>query len=250
MAGHSKWAQIKRKKAVVDAKRGALFTRLVRELTVAAREGGPNPDFNPRLRLAIQNARRANMPKDVIERAISKGESGAESYTEVIYEGYAPGGVAVLIEAMTDNTNRTVSQLRTLFSRGGGSLATSGAVSYLFTRKGVFTIPAERISDEERFLEALIEGGAEDVEIGEGTAVVTCAFEDFGAVQAVLDRLGIEPEEASLAWVPTSYVQIGWDEAQKAIRLIEQLEDHDDVQKVYHNLAMTEEIAAKYAEVS
>ncbi|MCX7607049.1 MAG: YebC/PmpR family DNA-binding transcriptional regulator [Bacteroidia bacterium] len=250
MAGHSKWAQIKRKKAVVDAKRGALFTRLVREITVAAREGGANPDFNPRLRLAIQNARRANMPKDVIERAISKGDSGADTYTEALYEGYAPGGIAVLIEAMTDNTNRTVSQLRTLFSRGGGSLATSGAVSYLFSRKGVFTIPADRISNEERFLEDMIEAGAEDVEIGEGTAVVTCAYEGFGALQEALEKAGIEPEEASLAWVPTSYIQLSWDEAQKALRLIEQIEEHEDVQKVFHNLAMTEEIAAHYAEVT
>ncbi|MCX8111965.1 MAG: YebC/PmpR family DNA-binding transcriptional regulator [Bacteroidia bacterium] len=250
MAGHSKWAQIKRKKAVVDARRGALFTRLVREITVAAREGGPNPDFNPRLRLAIQNARRANMPKDVIERAISKGGSGADNYTEVLYEGYAPGGIAVLIEAMTDNTNRTVSQLRTLFSRSGGSLATSGSVSYLFTRKGVFTVPAERLPSEEAFLEAMIEAGAEDVEIGEGAAIITCSYEDFGAVQEALDRLNVEPEEASLAWVPNSYVQLSWDEAQKAIRLIEQLEEHDDVQKVYHNLAMTDEIAARYAAVS
>lgn len=248
MAGHSKWAQIKRKKAVVDARRGALFTRLVREITVAAREGGPNPDFNPRLRLAIQNARRANMPKDIIERAISKGDSGSESYTEVLYEGYAPGGVAVLIEAMTDNTNRTVSQLRTLFTRGGGSLATSGAVSYLFTRKGVFTVPAEKIADEERFLEQMIEAGAEDVELGEGAAVITCAFEDFGSMQETLEKLGIEAEEAHLAWVPTSYVQLSWEEAQKALRLIEQLEEHDDVQKVFHNLEMTEEIAARYAE--
>jgi len=250
MAGHSKWAQIKRKKAIVDAKRGALFTRLVREITVAAREGGPNPDFNPRLRLAIQNARRSNMPKDIIERAISKGHSGAESYTEVLYEGYAPGGVAVMIEAMTDNTNRTVSQLRTLFSRAGGSLATSGAVSYLFSRKGVFTIPSERIPNEEAFLEAMIEAGAEDVEMGEETTIVTCSYEDFGKLQDTLDQLKIEPEEASLAWVPSTYVQLPWEEAQKALRLIDQLEDHDDIQKVYHNLAMTEEIAAHYAEAS
>ncbi|MEN2992879.1 MAG: YebC/PmpR family DNA-binding transcriptional regulator [Bacteroidia bacterium] len=247
MAGHSKWAQIKRKKAVVDARRGALFTRLVREITVAARSGGPNPDFNPRLRLAIQNARRANMPKEVIERAISKGGSDTEAYTEVLYEGYAPGGVAVLIEAMTDNTNRTVSQLRTLFSRSGGSLATAGAVSYLFQRKGLFTIPADRLPSEERFLEAMLEAGAEDVEIGEGTAVVTCTYEEFGRVQEALEQLGIEPEEASLAWIPTSYVQLPWEEAQKALRLIDQLEDHEDVQKVYHNLAMTEEIASRYA---
>lgn len=250
MAGHSKWAQIKRKKAVVDAKRGALFTRLVREITVAAREGGSNPDFNPRLRLAIQNARRANMPKDVIERAISKGDSGADNYTEVLYEGYAPGGIAVMIEAMTDNTNRTVSQLRTLFTRGGGSLATSGAVAYLFARKGVFTIPSDRLPGEEQFLEAMIEAGAEDVELGEGAAIVTCAYEDFGSLQEVLEKLGIEPEEASLAWVPSSYVQADWEEAQKALRLIEQLEEHEDVQKVYHNLALTDEIAAKYAEAS
>lgn len=245
MAGHSKWAQIKRKKAANDAKRGALFTKLVREVTVAAKEGGPNPEANPRLRLAIQNARRANMPKEVIERAIHKGSSGAESYTEVIYEGYGPGGVAIMIEAMTDNTNRTVSQLRTLFSRGGGSLGTSGSVSYLFSRKGVFVIPAERIPHEELFIEKLIEAGAEDIESGEQT-VVTCSFEDFGAVQQALEGLGIEPEEANLQWIPTTYVQLSWEEAQKTLRLIDQIEDLDDVQKVHHNLAMTEEIAQKY----
>ncbi len=245
MAGHSKWAQIKRKKAANDAKRGALFTKLVREVTVAAKEGGPNLDANPRLRLAIQNARRANMPKDVIERAIHKGSSGAESYTEVTYEGYGPGGVAIMIEAMTDNINRTVSQLRTLFSRGGGSLSTSGSVSYLFVRKGVFVIPAERISDEERLIEKLIEAGAEDIEGGEQT-VVTCNFEDFGSVQQTLEGLGIEPEEANLQWIPTTYVQLSWEEAQKALRLVDQLEELDDVQKVHHNLAMTEEIAQKY----
>ncbi|MCS6789473.1 MAG: YebC/PmpR family DNA-binding transcriptional regulator [Bacteroidia bacterium] len=247
MAGHSKWAQIKRKKAVVDAKRGALFTKLVREITVAARAGGPNPDFNPRLRLAIQNARRANMPKDVIERAISKGENASESLYEVLYEGYAPGGVAVLVETVSDNTNRTVSQIRTLFSRAGGSLATSGAVSYLFTRKGVFTIAAEHIPNEEAFLEQMIEAGAEDVETGEGSTIVTCSFEDFGRMQEVLERLKIEPEEASIQWVPTSFVQLDWEEAQKALKLIDQLEENEDVQKVYHNLAMTEEIASRYA---
>ncbi len=245
MAGHSKWAQIKRKKAANDAKRGQLFTRLVREITVAAREGGGNPDFNPRLRLAIQNARRNNMPKDVIERAIHKGSSGAETYTETTYEGYGPGGIAILVETMTDNTNRTVSVLRTAFNRGGGSLATSGSVSYLFERKGVFVIAAEKITNEELFMEKLIEAGAEDIETGESTAVVTCAFADFGTIQNALQDLGIEPEEASIAWVPASYVQLGWEEAQKALRLIEQLEDLDDVQRVYHNLEMTSEILEK-----
>lgn len=245
MAGHSKWAQIKRKKAANDTKRGQIFTRLVREITVAAREGGPNPDFNPRLRLAIQNARRANMPKDVIERAINKGSSGAETYTEVTYEGYGPGGVAIMVETMTDNPNRTVSVLRTAFNRAGGSLGTSGSVSYLFQRKGIFIIPAERISNEEFFMEKMIEAGAEDIETGEATIVVTTAFEDFGAMQNALQALGIEPEEASIAWVPTTYVQLSWEEAQKTLRLLEHLEDLDDVQKVYHNLEMTSEIVEK-----
>jgi YebC/PmpR family DNA-binding regulatory protein len=245
MAGHSKWAQIKRKKAANDAKRGQIFTRLVREITVAAKEGGPNPDANPRLRLAIQNARRANMPKDVIERAISKGSTGAETYTEATYEGYGPGGVAIMVETMTDNTNRTVSMLRTLFNRGGGSLGTSGSVSYLFGRKGVFILPAERITNEEDLLERLIDVGIEDVEMGESAFIVTCAFDNFGTVQSALQEAGIEPEEATMAWVPTSYVQLSWDEAQKALRLIDQLEDLDDVQKVYHNLEMTGEIVER-----
>lgn len=150
-----------------------------------------------------------------------------------------------MVETMTDNPNRTVSVLRTTFNRAGGSLGTSGSVSYLFERKGVFVIPAERVTNEELFIEKLIEAGAEDIETGDATIVVTCAFADFGAVQNALQDLGVEPEEASLAWVPTSYVQVGWEEAQKALRLIEQLEDLDDVQKVYHNLEMTNEIVEK-----
>jgi len=150
-----------------------------------------------------------------------------------------------MVETMTDNPNRTVSVLRTTFNRAGGSLGTSGSVSYLFERKGVFVIAAERVTNEELFMEKLIEAGAEDIETGDATIVVTCAFADFGAVQNALQDLGVEPEEASLAWVPTSYVQVSWEEAQKALRLIEQLEDLDDVQKVYHNLEMTSEIVEK-----
>ncbi|MGQ9863127.1 MAG: YebC/PmpR family DNA-binding transcriptional regulator [Bacteroidia bacterium] len=245
MAGHSKWAQIKRKKALIDSRRGALFTRLVREITVAAKNN-PDPDSNPRLRLAIQNARRANMPKDVIQRAIQKSQSAEGNIQEVTYEGYGPAGVAILVECMTDNTNRTVSTLRTLFTRAGGSLGTSGSVSYLFQRKGVFTLEQTEPPSENLILD-LAEAGAEDVENQANLWIITCPYEAFGNVNQTLLHHQLEPQEATLSWIPTTTVSLEWEEAQKALRLIDQLEEHDDVQKVFHNLEMTEEIAAHYA---
>lgn len=241
MAGHSKWANIKRRKGAQDAKRGKIFTKLIKEITVSAKEGGPDPDGNPRLRLAIQNAKGANMPKDTIERAVSKG-SGADGddYQEVTYEGYAPHGVAVFLECTTDNLNRTVANVRSAFTKHGGSLSKNGSVEYLFDRKGVFVFPRpESISEDELMLE-LIDGGAEDVAYDDGFVQVTCAMEDFGPLQAKLDELSIEPENAELQRIPTTSITLDDEALLSVMKLIDVLEDDDDVAKVYHNADVTE----------
>ncbi|WKN43971.1 YebC/PmpR family DNA-binding transcriptional regulator [Tunicatimonas pelagia] len=242
MAGHSKWANIKRRKGAQDAKRGKIFTKLIKEITVSAKEGGADPDGNPRLRLAIQNAKGANMPKDTIERAVSKG-SGADGddYQEVTYEGYAPHGVAVFLECTTDNLNRTVANVRATFTKHGGSLSKNGSVEYLFDRKGVFLFPhPERMSEDELMLE-LIDGGAEDVAYEEGLVQVTSAMEDFGSLQSKLDALSIEPENAELQRIPTTSVTLDDEALLSVMKLIDVLEDDDDVAKVYHNADVTEE---------
>jgi YebC/PmpR family DNA-binding regulatory protein len=243
MSGHSKWATIKRKKAITDSKRSAVFTKLIREITVAAKTGGPDPDSNARLRLAIFQARKSNVPKDVIERAINKaGGSDAANYQETVYEGYAAGGVALMIECATDNTNRTVANLRAALTRGGGSLGTSGSVGYMFERKGVFEIPVAGIADEDDFIMAIIDAGAEDVEKGEEFYTVTCAFENFGAINAKLEALKIEPESSTLQRIPTNTLTLDVENAQKVLKLIEKLEEDDDVQHVFHNMELTEEL--------
>ncbi len=242
MAGHSKWANIKRRKGAQDAKRGKIFTKLIKEVTVSAKEGGPDPDGNPRLRLAIQNAKGANMPKDTIERAVSKG-SGADGadYLEVTYEGYASHGVAVFLECTTDNLNRTVANVRSAFTKHGGSLSKNGSVEYLFDRKGVFVFPQpESMSEDELMLE-LIDGGAEDVAYEEVLVQVTCAMEDFGSLQAKLDELSVEPENAELQRIPTTSVTLDDEALLSVMKLIDVLEDDDDVAKVYHNADVTEE---------
>lgn len=243
MAGHSKWANIKRRKGAQDAKKGSVFTKIVKEITVSVRNGGADPDANPRLRLAIQNARANNMPKDNIERAITKGSAiGGEDYQEVTYEGYAPYGVAVFLETLTDNLNRTVSNIRATFSKGGGSLGTNGSVDYLFERKGIFLVPKPQDADMDSLVLELIDGGAEEVEENDdNTLTVTCAMEDFGALQTKLDQLKIDISEAGLQRLPTTTVKLADDGAQKVLKLIEKLEDDEDVQKVYHNLELTEQ---------
>lgn len=244
MSGHSKWSTIKRKKGAQDAKRGKIFTKIIKEITIAAKEGGADPELNPRLRLAIQNAKGANMPKDNIERAIKKATgSDADSYNETTFEGYGPCGVAVFIECLTDNNNRTVSSIRAAFNKHGGSLGTNGSLSYLFDRKGVFTIKPEGVNLEELELE-LIDAGAEDIETATDRVIVTCAREDFGNLNKKLNRLGIEPEEAMLKRIPNDTKKIDVESAKKVIKFIETLEDDDDVQAVYHNLEMTDELAA------
>jgi len=242
MAGHSKWAQIKRKKAVTDQKRAAGWTKIVREIMVAARMGGGDPNGNPRLRLAVDNARAANMPKDNIERAIAKGTGGLEGveYTEVTYEGYGPGGVAIMMEGLTDNVNRTVADVRHALSKHGGNLGTSGSVSWMFDRRGQIVFDAEKF-DEGTLLEAVLEAGAEDMESDEGSFVVYTDVPSFHAVQDALRARKMEWESAELAMVPKSTVRVEGAEAQKLMKLLDALDDLDDIQRVHTNADIDEE---------
>lgn len=241
MAGHSKWAQIKRKKAVTDARRGAHWTRLSREITIAARSGGGEPGFNPRLRLAIDTAKAANMPADNIERAIRKGTGELEgvSYEEVTYEGYGPGGVAVLIETVTDNPNRTVASIRHSLSRNGGTLGTSGSVAWQFDRKGQIYIDATRY-DEDAIIMTALEAGADDVAREGDSYVVTTDPMAFHAVQDGLRAQEITIESAELSMIPKTTLRVEGGDAAKLIRLLEALEDLDDVQKVHSNMDIDE----------
>ena len=243
MSGHSKWSTIKRKKGAIDAKRGKIFTKIIKEIAVAAREGGSDPDTNPRLRLAVLNARGANMPKDNIERAIKKA-SGADGthYTESTFEGYASHGIAVFVECLSDNNNRTVAAIRSIFNKYGGNLGTNGSLSFLFERKGIFTIKNEGFKLEDLELE-LIDAGAEDIEDGGENIIVYCAMEDFGKINKKLAEMGIEPSDAGLKRIPHETKTLDIESAKKVMRLIDLLEDDDDVQAVYHSLEMTDELA-------
>lgn len=241
MSGHSKWSTIKRKKGAADAKRSKVFSKLVKEIQIATREGGPDSDSNPRLRLAVQNAKGANMPKDNIERAISKASADGANFQEITFEGYAPNGVGIFIECLTDNKNRTVSNIRFIFTKHGGSLGTNGSLKYVFERKGVFTIPKAGFDPEEFELE-LIDAGAEEIEDAEDSMVVTCALENFGNIQKKLDEMGIQPENAELQRIPITTKKLGVEDAMKILRLVDDFEEDDDVQNVYHNLEMTDEL--------
>jgi YebC/PmpR family DNA-binding regulatory protein len=248
MSGHNKWSTIKRKKGAIDAKRGKIFTKIIKEIIIAAKEGGADPDTNARLRLAIQNAKGANMPKDNIERAIKKATGAdAESFIETTFEGYAPGGVAVFVECLTDNNNRTVATVRSAFNKHGGNLGTSGSLKFIFDRKGIFTIKNEGFNLEDLELE-MIDAGAEDFEVDGDTLTITCAQKDFGSINRKLNELGIEPDDAGLKRIPTTQKKLDVESARKALRLVDVLEDDDDVQNVYHNLEMTEELAAALEE--
>ncbi len=243
MSGHNKWSTIKRKKGANDAKRGKIFTKIIKEIIIAAKEGGGDPESNSRLRLAIMNAKGANMPKENIERAIKKAVgSEADNYIETSFEGYGPCGIAIFTECLTDNNNRTVASIRSAFNKHGGKLGTNGSLSSLFERKGIFTIKNEGFNPEELELE-LIDAGAQDFDIEDDRLTVTCAKEDFGSVSRKLSELGIEPEEAGLKRIPNTTKKLDLDSARKVMRFIEALEDDDDVQNVYHNLEMTDEIA-------
>ena len=241
MSGHSKWSTIKRKKGAADAKRGQLFTKLIKEISIAAREGGADAEGNPRLRLAISNAKGNNMPKDNIERAIKKATgSDADQYHETTYEGYATHGVAVFVECLTDNTNRTVSSVRAGFTKHGGSLGTNGSLEFIFDRKGVYHIKMEEGFDEDEFTLEMIDGGAEDVTSEDGYLTITCDLSDFGTVQKKLEELSVEAENAELQRIPNTMVTLDDDSFTKVMKMIDLLEDNDDVQKVFHNLDITE----------
>ena len=247
MSGHSKWANIKHRKSSVDAKRGKLFTKIAREIQAAARTGGPDPESNIRLRFALDKARAANMPKDNIQRAINRGaglEKGAD-LEETAYEGYAPHGVAVIVEVLTDNKNRTVAELRHTFTRGGGNLAANGAVSWQFERKGQLTVKMDGVDEDELFLVAA-DAGAEDVDFdAEDVAVIITADTDLGAVRDVLLAEGYVVEDVELTMIPKTEVELPVDQAMKVLNLLEKLEDLDDVQKVHSNLAMSDELFAE-----
>ncbi len=240
MAGHSKWANIKYRKQAQDAKRSKLFSKLSREIEVAVREGGPDPEFNPRLRMAIQNAKSANMPKDNIERAIQKASKSPSNLEEIPYEGYGPGGVAIFVETMTDNINRTVSAVRAVFNKRGGNLEKRGALKFIFERKGIFRIKADDFNEEIEL--ELIDAGAEDIEEADGYYIITTSFEDYGKMSNKLSELGIEPESAELERVALTTKQVDVETAKKILKMVEELEDIDDVQKVYHNMELTDEI--------
>lgn len=243
MSGHSKWSTIKRRKGANDAKKGKIFSRLVKEIQVSIREGGADIDSNPALRLAIQNAKGANMPKDNIERAIKRASSDGASLQEVTFEGYGPKGIAFYIECLTDNNLRTISNVRSIFSRGGGNLGTNGSLSFLFDRKGVFTVPGNDLNQEEFELE-IIDAGVEDCELEEDVFIITTAIEDFSSVQKKLDEMEVNIENAQLQRIPNSTEKLDYESAGKVIKMIEDFEELDDVQNVYHNLEVTEEIAA------
>lgn len=244
MAGHSKWKQIKHYKAATDAKRGALFTKLIREITVAAKFGGGDPGANARLRTAIENARASSMPKENIERAIKKGTGELEGvdYQEALYEAYGPGGVALMIQALTDNPTRTVADVRAKLTRGGGNLGTSNSVSYLFNRQGRIYLPAS--GDEDSMMELALECGASDFAREDEQFVITTEPTELHAVrQALVDR-GMQPESAALEWIPMSTVRVEGEDAQKLVKLLETLEDLDDVQKVEGNFDIAEDALA------
>ena len=242
MSGHSKWATIKHAKGIADAKRGKLFTKFIKEISIAARMGGGDPNSNPRLRTVIIKARAANMPKDNIERAIKKGtgEDGATSYEELVYEGYAPGGVAVLVEVLTDNHNRAAADVRNIFTKSGGNLGTSGSVSRMFQRKGTIELDAEKVNEDE-VMETALEAGADDIVNEDGVITVTTAPDAFSAVADALAAKGFETLSADVGMVPDAYTAVDKDTAAKVQKLIDRLEDNDDVQNVYHTAEYPED---------
>ncbi|MFH1784440.1 MAG: YebC/PmpR family DNA-binding transcriptional regulator [bacterium] len=245
MSGHSKWSSIKHKKAAVDAKRGKIFTRIIREMTMAARQGGGDPSGNARLRKAIDDAKAANMPQDNIKRAIKKGtgELPGTAYEECLFEGYGPGGVAVLVDAVTDNKNRTTAELRMVFSRRGGNLGEAGCVGWMFTKKGLINISKKKIGEED-LLNTALEAGAEDVNSeDEDLYEILCDPKDFENVKSALEKLGLEVAE--LTMLPQTYIKLEGKNAEQMLELMESLEDHDDVQNAYANFDISKEIMEK-----
>jgi YebC/PmpR family DNA-binding regulatory protein len=241
MSGHSKWHTIKHKKGALDAKRGKLFTKLIKEITVAARSSGGDPDSNARLRKAITDAKGANMPNDTIDRAVKRGTGELEgvNYEEITYEGYGPGGVAIMVDSMTDNRNRTVAEIRYIFSKNGGNMGASGSVSYLFDKKGYIVVDKTAKSEDELF-ELVIEAGAEDLRDDVDNFEIITAPENFDAVLSAVRGAGIEPQVAEVEMVPQNYIKLEGQDAKQMLKLMESLEDHEDVQKVSANFDISE----------
>lgn len=246
MSGHSKWSTIKRKKAAADAARGRIFTKLIKEITVAARDGGGDPDGNPRLRLAIQTAKAHNMPAENIKRAIQRGtgELPGAHYEEVTYEAYGPAGIALLISCVTDNKNRLVAELRHILERNGGKLAEAGSVAWAFQKKGVITVP--HVFDEDTVLSTILDAGAEDLKTEDDAYEITTPVENFEAVRKALEEKGIKIEHAELQMVPQNTLRVEGKDAEHVLKLMEALEEHDDVQHVYSNFDIDEKVMASF----
>ncbi|ADU50959.1 protein of unknown function DUF28 [Thermaerobacter marianensis DSM 12885] len=244
MAGHSKWANRKHRKARQDAKRGKIFSKLSREIITAVRQGGGDPAANPRLRLALERARQFSMPAENVERAIKRGlgESDADNYEELIYEGYGPGGVALMLEILTDNRNRSASEIRHIFAKHGGNLGESGCVAWMFDRKGVITVPVPGAPAEDDLLLLALEAGAEDLKQEEGAFVVYTDPDDLHRVREALEKAGVPVEDAALRMVPKTEVKVEGKEAEQLLRLLDALEDHDDVQEIYGNFELPDEM--------
>ncbi|AGA92265.1 DNA-binding regulatory protein, YebC/PmpR family [Thioflavicoccus mobilis 8321] len=245
MAGHSKWANIKHRKAAQDKQRGKVWTKLIREVTVAAREGGGDPNANPRLRLAMDKAFGANMPRDTVERAVKRGagDTEGENYEELRYEGYGPGGTAVMVDCMTDNRNRTAAEVRHAFTKYGGNLGTDGSVAYLFTKQGIISFQPG--TDEDTVIEAALEAGAEDVIVNDDSSLdVITTPEDFAAVKDALTTAGLDTEAAEVTFNASTQAELDAETAERLLKLVDALEDLDDVQEVYHNADISDEIMA------
>ena len=241
MSGHSKWHTIKHKKGALDAKRGKVFTKLIKEITVAARTGGGDPDANARLRKAILDAKGQNMPNDTIDRAVKRGTGDLEgvNYEEITYEGYGPNGVAIMVETMTDNRNRTVAELRHLFSKNGGNLGESGSVAWMFDKKGLIVVDKETKSEDELF-EIAIEAGADDLQEEGDVFEIYTAPENYEAVDEAIKKAGVEPQASEISMIPQNYIKLEGADAKQMLKLYEAIDDHDDVQKVYSNFDIDE----------
>ncbi|MCS7201891.1 MAG: YebC/PmpR family DNA-binding transcriptional regulator [Dictyoglomus sp.] len=244
MSGHSKWANIKHRKAAADAKKGKLFSNLSKEIIIAVKQGGGNPETNPRLRAAIERAKEANMPKENIERAIKRGtgEIPGATYEEVVYEGYGPGGVAIMVEVVTDNKNRTASEIRRIFTKHGGNLGEAGCVSWIFEEKGSIFIDKDSVKDEDQLLSDALEAGAEDVKIDPDSIEIVTSPQDFSSVKNILIEKGYKINSAEITKIPKNVVPVQDEDAEKVLKLMEELEDHDDVQKTYANFDIPDEI--------
>ncbi|MGH8057202.1 MAG: YebC/PmpR family DNA-binding transcriptional regulator [Candidatus Entotheonellia bacterium] len=246
MSGHSKWSSIKHRKAAQDAKRGAMFTKIIKELTVAARLGGGDTEMNPRLRTAVAKAKGVNMPQDTMQRAIMKGtgELPGVNYEEVTYEGYGPGGVALMLTALTDNRNRTVAEIRKLFSKNGGNLGEAGCVAWMFQKKGLLVVDKDKVDEDELFAIAL-DAGAEDVRPGDGIYEVVTAVEDFEPVKQAIGIKGIELATSEISMIPQNTVRLEGNQARQLLKLMEDLEEQEDVQNVYGNFDIPDEVLAE-----